>query len=206
MNKSNRESSKKQRQLIAMACDYFGMGKVDKQLMLKEQCGQSSTTEITYAQAEAVIDDFVAKGYPIKSKKRRYMTRKRPFTGGHKKPNGKTIALVSPAELSKIDAVAGLISWRVENGMEKWMKKRFKISKVKTSRDAFVVIEGLKGMFENQMKKKHGPDWWKKPHKDIEICYYIAEHFPNMTGGIVVPAYARVRDFGDKEMSAAGIL
>ncbi|MCP3942200.1 MAG: DUF1018 domain-containing protein [Desulfobacteraceae bacterium] len=174
MNKKNYESSKKQRQLIGMACAYFSINKEDKKAILLDRFGKNSTTDLNYAHAEELIDDFVSKGFTIKSTKRKYMKRK-SIVG--KKP-GKLVALVSPAELSKIDAVAGLISWKVENGFQKWMKKRFKIVKVKTAYNAFVVIEGLKGMFENQMKKQYGPDWWQQPHEDVEIRYYIAQHFP----------------------------
>lgn len=193
MNKRNRESSIKQRQIIGMACVHFAMNKDDKKAMLMDRFKEESTTDLSYAQAEDVIDDFVSKGFVIRSTKRKYMKRK-SFTG---KKSGKLVALASPAELSKIDAVAGLISWRVENGLQKWMKKRFKIDQVKTSHNAFVVIEGLKGMFENQMKKKHGPDWWQEPYEDIEVCYYIVQHFPAMTNGHPLPAYAKVRDLED---------
>ncbi|WP_035238116.1 phage protein GemA/Gp16 family protein [Desulfobacter vibrioformis] len=178
MDKNNLESSRKQRQLIAIACGQLDIGKVDKKVMLMTRYDVSSTTDLTYAQAEELIDELVKKGFAIVSDKRPYVRRQRPVRAAHEKQPGKMVALASPAELSKIDALAGLISWRVENGMTRWMKKRFKISKVKTSHDAFVVIEGLKGMFENQMKKKHGPDWWMAPHEDIEVRFYIAEHFP----------------------------
>ncbi len=179
MDKNNHESSKKQRQLIAMACGHLGIGKTDKQVMLMTRYGVGSTTELTFAQAEELLDDYVRKGFVIKSEKRPYLRRQRPVAGAHLKKPGKVTAMASQAELEKIDALAGLIAWRVADGMEKWMQKRFKISKVKTSHDAFVVIEGLKGMFENQMKKKHGPDWWMAPHEDVEVRFYIAEHFPD---------------------------
>lgn len=49
---------------------------------------------------------------------------------------------------------------------------------------------------EKKMERHYGPDWWQQPYEDIDICRYIAEHFPMMVGGNVVPAYARVRDLG----------
>lgn len=207
MNKGNRESSKKQRQLIAMACGHFGLGKADKQVMLLQRYNVSSTTELTFAQAEELIDDYVRKGFVIESKKRHHSRRRQPVAGAHGKKSGKVTALASNAELSKIDALAGLVEWKVENGMVRWMKKRFKIDQVRTARQAFMVIEGLKGMFENQMKKRHGPEWWKEPYEDIGVCFYIAEYFPNMVEGNVVPAYARVRDVeGRGGISAVGMM
>lgn len=207
MNKSNRESSKKQRQLIGMACAYFGMGKVDKQVMLRERFGVSSATELNYAQAEELIDSMVARGYTIKSKKRPYLTRKQPVRGGKQRRNKNITAMASQAELSKIDALARLISWRTKNGMERWMKKRFDLEKIRTGHDAFRVIEGLKGMFENQMKKRFGPDWWKQPNHDVEVCYYIIQHFPCMVAGFSIPAYDRIRELensGSLPRAAAG--
>lgn len=194
MNKSEFPSSKKQRQLIAIACGQLGIGKVDKQVMLKNRFGVNSTTALTYLSAEVLIDELVKKGFAIVSNKRPYTRRQKPVRAAHEKKPGKMVALASQAELSKIDALAGLIIWRVENGMVKWMKKRFKISRVRTARQAFVVIEGLKAMFENQMIKRHGRDWWMQDHEDIDVCFYIAEHFPNMVAGNMVPGYARARD------------
>ena len=49
---------------------------------------------------------------------------------------------------------------------------------------------------EKKMERHYGPDWWQQPYEDIDICRYIAEHFPMMVDGNVVPAYARVRDLG----------
>lgn len=203
MRKHEYQSSGKQRQLIAMACGQLGIGKVDKQLMLMQRYGQASTTGLNYAQAEELLDELVRKGFAIRSNKRPYVRRQRPVPEAHEKQPGKMVALASPAELSKIDALAGLISWRVEDGMVRWMKKRFKIDRVRTAREAFVVIEGLKAMFENQMKKRFGEDWWMEPYDDLEICFYISEHFPNMVGGNVVPGYARARDYRDMEGDAA---
>ncbi|WP_321495611.1 regulatory protein GemA [uncultured Desulfobacter sp.] len=203
MNKSDYQSSKKQRQLIAIACGQIGIGKADKQVMLMSRYDVSSTTELSYAQAEELLDELVQKGFAIVSSKRPYVRRQKPVRSAHEKQPGKMVALASPAELSKIDALAGLIAWRVENGMSRWMKKRFKIDRVRTSRDAFVVIEGLKAMFENQMKKRFGKEWWMQPYDDLEVCFYIAEHFPNMVGGNVVPGYARAKECRDTEGSSA---
>ncbi len=195
MEKSLRDSSKTQRQLIGMGCSHFGMSKDDKRSMLLERYGKESTVDLDFAQAEEVLDDLVAKGFVIKSSKRRYLSRRRrPFPGGQKRKSGNMVALASQAELAKIDALSGLVTWKVENGQQRWMKKRFKMDQVKTAGDALKVIEGLKGMFENQMKKKFGKDWWQEPYEDIEVCWYISEYFPAMVNGNVVPAYARIRD------------
>lgn len=194
MDKATRESSKTQRQLIGIACTHLGISKGDKKAMLQERYGKKSATDLSFADAEDLIDDFVARGFVIKSNKRRYLSRGKSIPG--RKRKGSVVAMATQAELAKIDALANLIEWRVENGMARWIKKRFRIRQVKTSYEAFKVIEGLKGMFENQMKKRFGNEWWQLPHDDIEVCWFIAEYYPMMVDGSVVPAYTRVRDMG----------
>jgi hypothetical protein len=191
MNKSKRESSKKQRQLIAMACSHFDITRDDKQILLCNRYGKKSTTDLSFAQAEELIDSFVEQGFVIKSEKRRYISRKKAIKGGKKRKTGTVVAMATPAELAKIDALSGLIEWRRENGKNLWIKKRFGIDRVKTGEDAFKVIEGLKGMFENQMKKLHGAQWYRKDFEDIEICRFIAEYFSAQVYG-ALPAYARI--------------
>lgn len=189
MKKNKIPSSKKQRQLIAIACAHFRIEKEDKQTILMERYGKPSTVDITFAQAEDLIDDFVKKGFHIQSQKRPYFKRKRPQSKRSRKAGSNITYLATQAELSKIDALSGLIQWKVEDGITRWMEKRFKIKKIKTSADAFQVIEGLKGMFNNQMKKLYGPDWYLRDYSDnIEVCSYIAEHFPKGTPSYIYMA------------------
>jgi hypothetical protein len=49
-----------------------------------------------------------------------------------------------------INALAGKIRWRVEDGFQRWMKKYIKIDQIRTDDEACKVIEGLKGMLINQ--------------------------------------------------------
>lgn len=186
MDKRHRESSKKQRQLIGMACAWFGISKEDKAVMLAERHGKESTTEISFAQAEEMLDDFVRKGFEIRTK-RKVLKR----TGRLKAGKGLTV-LASPAELSKVDALAGLITWQVQNGFEKWMKKRFGIDRVRTAKEAYLVIEGLKKMFSGTMSRQFGTDWWVKDFPDIDVCRFIVEHHPAEINPLFLPAYARV--------------
>ena len=50
-----------------------------------------------------------------------------------------------------VNALAGQIHWRKEDGFHLWMKKYIKIDRIKTEEEASAVIEGLKGMLENQV-------------------------------------------------------
>jgi len=84
--------------------------------------------------------------------------------------------LVSPAELRKISALSGLIRWQYPDGLSRWIKQFYRIDKVKTSAQAFRVIEGLKQMFENRMQADYGPDWRTLQYSDPGIIEYIRRH------------------------------
>ena len=88
------------------------------------------------------------------------------------------VRMASRAEREKIAAVARLIEWRLADGLERWMLARFKINKARTAQDAYRVIEGLKKMFENRMRKIRGDDWWMHEYDDPEVRKYIKEHCP----------------------------
>ena len=38
------------------------------------------------------------------------------------------------------------------------------------------MIEGLKAMFENQMKAQYGPGWERRAYQDPDIVRFIMEH------------------------------
>lgn len=164
-------STKKQRQLIGIGCGQLGIDKVTKAEMLLARYGKEHTTEIGKADADDFLKELAARGFKIVIRKP--ARRQRVSRGG-----GKTVSMVSPREIEKMTAVAGLIKWRVENGLDLWMKKRFGIDRVRTGDDAYRVIEGLKKMFENRMKKDCGPDWWMQIHEAPGVMTYIWEHCP----------------------------
>ncbi len=160
MDKRRKPSSKKQRQLIAIACSKLGIDKHDKQGLLLERFNKASTVELTYAEAEELIDDMVQKGFFIPSKKRPFYRRRKPVDVSKDKKSGcKFIILASPAERAKISALADLVEWKIEGGLERWMSMRFGFNKAKTADEAFKVIEGLKGLIKNQLQKRYGKQW-----------------------------------------------
>lgn len=98
-----------------------------------------------------------------------------------RRQKGKNVVhLVSQAELGKIDAVAALIPWQYEDGKERFLAARLGIKngKVKTAGEAYKAIEALKMVFENHMKKLHGPAWWAMRFDDPAVMRYIEEHRP----------------------------
>lgn len=98
----------------------------------------------------------------------------------HARGNDKIITLATPEEIDKINRLAKLITWRVENGLTLFLEKRMglKDGKVRTSVNAMKAIEGLKMMYRNGMKKEHGADWWVQRFDDPEVMRFIAEHAP----------------------------
>ncbi|MDA8140378.1 MAG: DUF1018 domain-containing protein [Desulfobacteraceae bacterium] len=192
-------STKTQRQLIGIACGQLGIDKPMKEDMLRERFGKESTTLISRAQADEFLKELKSRGFET-----RYTPRSKPRGQHIPRAGGKVTAMVSQQELEKIAAVSALIPWRLENGLALWMKKRVGVDKIRTAEHAYKVIEGLKKMFENGMKKQHGPDWWVMIHPgrpDIET--YIQEHCPldyrlsmlarRLSAGMITPEYYNIK-------------
>lgn len=165
-------STKKQRQLIGIGCNQLGIDKETKAAMLAARFnGKTSTTQITKSEADDLLRELTFKGFKIKRKGRRPAgSRRRVYTPKN------TIRLASRNQHEKIAALANLIEWRVKDGLTRWLEKRFTIQRVKTAQEAYKVIEGLKKMFENQMKAANGEDWPELLYDDPDINRYIEEH------------------------------
>ena len=86
---------------------------------------------------------------------------------------GNMTQMVSPAQMKKIGALANMIEWRVKDGLTRWVSKRFSTDRIRTAQQAWQVIEGLKKMFEHQMKKQYGPGWRDLDYDDGRIRRYI---------------------------------
>lgn len=143
--------------------------------LLQEHTGKTSRGELTLGEASRMIDVLVGKyGFDIRRSPRPDRRRSQAIP----RKTEKIIALASAEERDKIAALARLIEWRVKDGLTAWLKTRMHIESVRTADEAYRAIEGLKSMFENQMKKKHGPAWWKMDHADPGIMLYIGEHCP----------------------------
>ncbi len=174
-------STPKQRQLIKIMQRQIGIDDDAYRDLLEDRFKVRSSTKLSYLQAGIMIEDLKKKGPGVyKPGKRKSNRMKRHGAFQAAKASGKKIInLASIREIDKINKLADLIEWRVEGGLYGWMRKRFKINKVRTAQDAYLVIEGLKKLFENQMKKKHGSDWKNLNHEDPEVRKYLFEHRPS---------------------------
>ena len=178
-----------QRSTIKMAQHQLGISDADYRGMLKERYGVTSCTKLSYRQAGHFLQELEKKGFTIiqKPKKQQHPRplRRRTDHGFNttrpvSRDNDKVVCLVTPDEIDKLNKVAALIQWREENGLARFLERRMGIKKgrVKTSAEAYLAIEGLKKMFENAMKKQHGPSWWIMTFDNPAIMEYIAIHKP----------------------------
>lgn len=171
----------KQITIIKMACNQLGIPREEEHDMLEERYNVRSCTKLTYDQASEFIRELELKGFVLipnkKTTRPRVVQPKRPAIHRDK---GNVVALASRDEIDKINQVAALITWKVENGLTLFLGRRMRIKegKVRTSQEAYLAIEGLKKLFENQMKKQHGPNWWAMKFINKGITEYIALHKP----------------------------
>lgn len=176
--------TKGQIQIIKTLQGRIGMDDEAYRSLLAKTFRVKSCTQLSYPQAGVLIEDLKRKagqkagGSFIKNNGNRadrrgtYKKVDVPYAADEKK----VVRLASRASIDKINKLADLIEWRLENGLSAWMKKRFGIEKVKTAGEAYRVIEGLKKMFENQMKKAYGEGWRSGVYDRPEVVRYIDEH------------------------------
>ena len=169
MNPINR----KQIQLIKIAQKQLCIDDDAYRDMLQDHFGVNSCTLLSCRQAGKLIDMLVTKGFKITSRKNK-VHRKKPIP----RKGTNVIRLISSEEKSKINILATLTEWPSEERFYRWLKKKFGISTIRTAQDAFMVIEGLKKVFENRMKKTWGEDWWRLEFSDTRVQGYIRRHCP----------------------------
>ena len=148
-------------------------------LFVRYQVGSSK--DLIQEQVADLLDDYKDRGFvPLQSDSRSRKRQKQGYPSRPRQNGGKFIAMATRDEIDKINQIAVLIAWRAENGLALFLDKRMGIKdgKVRTSADAYHAIEGLKKMFENSMKKQHGPHWWLVKFENPRIKEYIALHKP----------------------------
>jgi len=174
--------NKKQITVIKIAVRALDIPDEDYRDMLEDRFQVRSCTKLSYRQAMLFIRELEEKGFELRPRKNRVTRPKRSkqWRGGIARGNGNVVALVCPDELDKINAVAELIAWQYADGLQRFLAARLKIKDglVRTSQDAYLAIEGLKKLFENHMKKLHGPAWWAMEFPDPRIAEYISIHCP----------------------------
>lgn len=112
---------------------------------------KQSSKDLTYFEADTVINYMVRLGFKIKSKyiSREETAKRRLRRSG--RCTGNVFCLATHDQLAMINALAGKIQWRVKDGFFLWMKKYIKIDRIRTDDEACAVIEGLKGLLDHQI-------------------------------------------------------
>lgn len=177
--------ARKQIQIIKIAQKELGIDDDTYREMLHSQFKVKSCTRLNYFQADGMIALLKEKGFKIKPAKksagRKACGRLKDRDTGKRNASrprrkGNMVRLASQAELQKIEVLSWLVHWRVKDGFTRWMSKRFSIERVRTAQEAYRIIEGLKKMFENQMRTEHGDNWPDLMFDDPAIMRYINEH------------------------------
>ncbi|MEW6670202.1 MAG: phage protein GemA/Gp16 family protein [Thermodesulfobacteriota bacterium] len=176
-------STKKQRQLIAIGCSRVGIDADTRHEMLMERFGVDSSTKLTRVQAALFLKELASRGFKIQGSGAGGQGSAGAGDQGPGKVSrkirrtaGNVVRIASREQSDKIAAVAALIRWEVADGYDRWLKKRMGLDRIRTAYDAWRVIEGLKKLFENQMKKEFGPGWWTREYGDPGIELYVREH------------------------------
>lgn len=180
---------------IKMGQRALGIDDESYRATLWERYRADSCRDLNREQASDLIEDYVRKGfvliqpeYKVKRQKQQPRLRlaiRKPVHGVNprrpvSRDHDTVICLSRPEEIDKINAIAALIDWREENGLALFLERRMRIKngKVRTAKDAYLAIEGLKKMFENGMKKAHGESWWIMQFEDSRVMSYVKEHCP----------------------------
>jgi hypothetical protein len=136
-------------QLIHIAAAQLGLSRNDYEAVISGQTNgkKFSCKELTYAEADGLINYFKTLGFKIQPKRRRA---RRPRTVGN------VVGLPTRKELELIALLVKKVPWRVENGYERWRTKHMRIQRIATAEQAEKVIEGLKGLLKHSQPQEHG--------------------------------------------------
>lgn len=100
----------------------------------------TSTKQLSRRQARNLITRLQQRGFPIG----------RPYSGSPIDRGSMAHVLPTPAQRAVIHRLREEISWKYEDGFDRWLKAKMHVNLVKSASDAERVIEGLKGL------KQHG--------------------------------------------------
>jgi hypothetical protein len=133
---------KKQIVLIHLAKAQLGLSGEEYRALLLQRypgCFTGSCLELSYQEAHDLIEHFKSLGFKVKKKAR-------PKTP----PGIPKMVHRNDGIMKRIDHLKADISWHVHDGYERFLKKRFGIERIKTTKEAAKVIEALKAMKARQ--------------------------------------------------------
>jgi len=140
--------------MIHIAKAHLGLSDDEYQTILYRFSGKESSTDMTYLEASQTIDYMKTLGFKIPKRKKytRGTAARQDYISTPRKDRPSNVFFMpSRDQLNMIDALAGQITWKVEDGYRRWLKKYFKTELIKTDVEASDVIEGLKKLVDHQV-------------------------------------------------------
>jgi len=142
----NKPISKAQIKIIHVALGELKISDEEYRTILSDRYWVNTCKALSYDDAhDLIFNYFVEKGFRVVTKKYQSVKVSKPRAQN-------IIQMVSPQQLAKIEHLRADIRWHVHDGFQRWLKKWLKKEKIQTGKDAFRVIEGLKGMLSRQEK------------------------------------------------------
>jgi hypothetical protein len=147
-------------QLIHVQAAQLGLSRDEYEAAIGAQTKgkKQSSKELTYFEADALINYFASLGAKIKSNYIRTAgaarrARWQPASDRRRarRNAANVVVLASPDQLEMIDVLVKKIPWRFEDGYQRWLTKYMKIKRIVTIEQASDTIEGLKKMLEHAM-------------------------------------------------------
>lgn len=127
--------------LIHVALHELGIQDEEYRALLLTRYFAASCKELTYQEASDFLNNYLVKERGFRVKPKRHG--RRPAA-----PN--VVQMVSPQQLALIWRLAADIRWRLHDGRYRMIKKLIGQDRIRTSREAYIVIEALKGMLARQ--------------------------------------------------------
>jgi len=154
-----RKIEPKQIQLLHIQKALLGLSEDEYRaaIMGRTKGKKSSSTAMTYFEADALITHFSKLGAKIESnyirtsgaaRRDRWRQAKDRRRSGPKPAN--VVCLASPDQLEMVDVLVKKIAWQFADGYERWRRRYMKIDRIVTAEQASDVIEGLKGLLDHQ--------------------------------------------------------
>ena len=144
-----KEISNKTKALVHIAKAELGLADTIYRDILHVRYHAESCKKLTPFQADDLMKYFRSLGFRKKRTKCNLCTPrvKRP------KPPENVFYLVSEEQLAKIQHLKEDIKWRHPDGFNLWMRKYFKIERIRLSIEGSVIIEALKHMVCDQNRR-----------------------------------------------------
>ena len=120
-----------------------------------------SSKDLTYFEADGLINYFKKLGFRIQSSyiKTSGAARRARFQPANDRRIARKagavnlVVLASRDQMDMIEALRGKITWRFEDGYQRWLTKYMRIPRIVTSEQAIRTIEGLKGLLKHQPRE-----------------------------------------------------